>query len=75
MVLTSDLRQILQQKLDSLPDTQLQAVLQFVNDLSVPTPESPENTNNQPNSDPLAEFIGAVHHGSLAQNIDRDLYG
>lgn len=75
MVLTSDLRQILQQKLNNLPDTQLQAVLQFVNDLSVPASESPENTNNQPNSDPLTEFIGAVYHGSLAQNIDQDLYG
>ncbi|MFM7368361.1 MAG: type II toxin-antitoxin system HicB family antitoxin [Sphaerospermopsis kisseleviana] len=25
-------------------------------------------------NDPLAEFIGAVEHGSLAQNIDQELY-
>lgn len=25
--------------------------------------------------DPLAEFIGAVSHGSLAANLDDELYG
>lgn len=25
--------------------------------------------------DPLAEFIGAVEHGALAQQLDSDLYG
>ena len=33
-----------------------------------------KNETSYVNSDPLADFIGAVSHGSLAQNIDIEIY-
>ncbi len=77
MTTFSDIRQVLQQKIDRLPDCQLQEVLEFVNNLPSQIPASLEKDSYYSDSqvDPLSEFIGAVHHGSLAQNIDRELYG
>jgi peptidoglycan hydrolase CwlO-like protein len=76
MTTFSDIRQTLQQKLENLPDAQLQEILQFVNDLPSQMSEFQNSNINQLDSDidPLSEFIGAVSHGSLAQNIDRELY-
>ena len=34
-----------------------------------------QSNRSEAKSDPLDEFIGAVSHGSLAQNLDRELYG
>ncbi len=33
-----------------------------------------KNNRSEAKADPLDEFIGAVSHGSLAQNLDRELY-
>ena len=33
-----------------------------------------KNDTSDANPDPLADFIGAVYHGALAQNTDRELY-
>ena len=33
-----------------------------------------KNATFEANPDPLAEFIGAVSHGALAQNTDSELY-
>ncbi|MEA5510997.1 hypothetical protein VB715_14580 [Crocosphaera sp. UHCC 0190] len=48
-----------------------------MNDLSIQTLESEEGKINQSDgdNDPLSKFIGAVFHGSLAKNIDQELYG
>ena len=33
-----------------------------------------KNNGSDAKADPLDDFIGAVSHGSLAQNLDRELY-
>ena len=33
-----------------------------------------KNDRSDAQADPLDDFIGAVSHGSLAQNLDRELY-
>ncbi|MFM6210771.1 hypothetical protein [Planktothrix sp.] len=54
-------------------------VLQFVNFLIYCQNQSfslnlDDKTSKDSQVDPLAEFIGAVTHGSLAQNIDQEIY-
>ncbi|MBE9115272.1 hypothetical protein IQ249_05090 [Lusitaniella coriacea LEGE 07157] len=63
-----------QQLLDAiaqLSDRQLHLVLQFIQTLQ------PKPISDLPNItiDPLAHFIGATNHGSLANAIDDTLYG
>ena len=64
---TTEIRQEILQKINSLAEPQLDQILQFINQVDQLTPKSI--------IDPLADFIGKVEHGSLAQNIDRELYG
>ena len=54
-----------------LSEQQIQIVLQFVQRLQ------PKKISNQTSTpfDPLANFVGATNHGSLAQQIDESLYG
>ena len=63
---TTAIRQEILQKINDLSERQLNQVLEFINQVNQP----PENTM----TDPLADFIGQVAHGTLAQNCDRDLY-
>lgn len=67
-------KQALLNAIEQLPEQQLIEVLQYVQHLS----HAQESTlPTKPNQvvDPLAEFIGAVDHGSLAANLDDELYG
>jgi hypothetical protein len=66
----ANLRQVVLEEINQIPDEQLSQVLQFLHVLiSNSQLKKDENLIN----DPLAEFIGAVEHGSLAQNIDQYL--
>ncbi|WP_107668855.1 hypothetical protein [Cyanothece sp. BG0011] len=70
----TDIKQELLNKIEKLPDSRLQTVLQFVNEL----PEFKETSLDDiadENEDPLLGFIGQGNQGSLAQNIDEELYG
>lgn len=64
MTTTSDIRQKLQHKLDHLPDSQIEEVLRFVNNLSIQLSQSPASNINQFDSkiDPLSEVIGAEYN-------------
>jgi hypothetical protein len=53
-----------------LSDRQITLILQFIETLTHP-PTSPETGLNP---DPLADFVGATHHGHLASAIDDTLY-
>ena len=67
-------KQALLNAIERLPEQQLIEVLQYVQHLS----HAQKSTlPNEPNRvvEPLAEFIGAVSHGSLAANLDDELYG
>ncbi|WP_413174856.1 hypothetical protein [Anabaena azotica] len=66
-----NLRQVVLEEINQIPDEQLSQVLQF---LHVLISNSQTKKDEDLINDPLAEFIGAVEHGSLAQNIDQELY-
>jgi hypothetical protein len=61
---STELRQELLKKIDHLSDQQLNQVLQFVNQVN--------QTATKSAIDPLADFIGQVDHGNLAQDINQD---
>jgi hypothetical protein len=64
------------EQIDHLPEESLHEVLDFVARLSNGelseeiTPDA-----RAPELDPIFKFIGGVSHGSLAHDIDNDLYG
>jgi hypothetical protein len=64
---------------DDLSAAKQAEVLDFVEFLRTRTKDvSPvENGEDElnPEDDPILDAIGSVSHGSLAQNIDEDLYG
>lgn len=67
-------KQAIFEAIEQLPSQHLEYVLRYVQQL-VLTQKSP-NTNSPTNSsDPLANFIGAVSHGSLAANFNSELNG
>lgn len=65
------------QEIDNLPEESLHVVLGFVARLS--NGEVSEGikvaARGAPERDPIFKFIGGVSHGSLAHEIDRELYG
>jgi hypothetical protein len=67
--------------LDRLPEEKHEEVLDFIEFLEhridASDDEASENGREEldPSENPLRDFIGSVSHGSLAQNIDEDLYG
>lgn len=66
-------KQVLLKALEQLPEQYLLDVLQYVQHLSDTLKLNPANESSQV-VDPLSEFVGAVSHGSLAANLDHDLY-
>jgi hypothetical protein len=69
MYSTNQSQQILE-AIGKLSQQQIQIVLRFIQTLQ---PQKISNPTSTP-FDPLASFIGANHHGNLAQQIDQDLY-
>ena len=67
-------KQALLNAIEQLKEQQLIEVLQYVEHLS-PTQKLTLPTETNQSIDPLAEFIGAVDRGSLAANLDNELYG
>ena len=63
-------KQALLNAIKQLPEQQLIEVLQYVQHLSH-TQESTLPTRPDRVVNPLAEFIGAVSHGSLAANLEQ----
>jgi hypothetical protein len=65
--------------LDDLSAAKQAEVLDFVEFLRTRTKDVPPVENGEdelnPEDDPILDAIGSVSHGSLAQNIDEDLYG
>jgi len=61
-----------------LPEEKLQEVLDFVGYLlskEQRTQAVAEERALEPTKDPLLQFIAGVSHGSLAKDIDNELYG
>lgn len=67
------IKQAIFEAIEQLPEQHLKDVLQYVQKLArtlSPTSKPPTQS-----SDRLADFIGAVSCGSLAANLDDELYG
>ncbi|GEM_PF-889986 len=65
------IKQAIFEAIEQLPEQHLKDVLQYVQKLA----RTLSLTSNPPtqSSDRLADFIGAVSHGSLAANLDANL--
>lgn len=65
-----NLREQVLTEINQLPQDKLNLVLNFVNTL-----KSTDNNKTEGEIiDPLANFIGAVNHGNLTDNIEESLY-
>jgi hypothetical protein len=64
MTNSTTIRQEILKQISLIPDEQLTYVLELIRQMTVGTKPTNENIVN----DPLADFIGAVEHGNLAQN-------
>ena len=64
-------------EIDNLPEESLHEVLDFVARLSNGEGRQgiEADSTSAPERDPIFKFIGEVSHGSLAHDIDRELYG
>jgi hypothetical protein len=64
-------------EIDDLPEASLHEVLAFVARLSNGEVSKGIKTNasGSPERDPIFKFIGGVSHGSLAHDVERELYG
>ena len=65
-------------ELARLPEERLHEVLHFVESLLRQEQQARADTLPQerdPAQDPLLQYSGGVAHGSLAHNIDQELYG
>ena len=74
----SILKEQLVQELARLPEERLHEVLYFVESLLRQEQQARTDTPLQergPAQDPLLHYSGDVAHGSLAHNIDQELYG
>jgi len=77
---TQIVRNNIELQLKKLPERRLQEVLDFINFLiftenTESTTFYDSNTKVCDREDYMSQFIGGVSHGSLAKNIDRELYG
>jgi hypothetical protein len=74
------IKQEILSEIEKLPEQKLPEVLDFVSFLlfkegSHASPLPKQTTELNPQDNPLLQFIGAVSHGALAQDIDEELYG
>jgi hypothetical protein len=75
---SEELKDKLVREIDNLPDDKLREVLDFVaglRTLETPSDDTPAEAVIDPARDPVLKFIGGASHGSLARDIDGELYG
>jgi hypothetical protein len=63
------------QEISRLPEQTLLEVLDFVSHLPNGRQADDTTTSANPEHDPILKFAGGIAHGSLAHEIDHDLYG
>jgi hypothetical protein len=75
---TEGLRDRLVRQIDNLPEDRLREVLDFVAGicaLEAPSGGLTSEPGIDPANDPVLKFIGGAQRGSLARDIDEELYG
>ena len=81
MASTEQLKKNLSKKIEKLPEYKLNEVLDFVNFIlykeNTYKPAFKEENREIPsnNNEAIMKFIGGISYGSLAQDIDKELYG
>ena len=75
MTETEALKNKIVQEISNLPPEKLGDVLNFVSNLTDDEKQSDGAKMGAPEKDPILKFIGGVSHGSLAHDIDGELYG
>ena len=74
--MTTMIKQRLLTTIEEIPENKLGAVLDFMEFLLTKERDKQEDKLDlEPEKDPILEFIGGVSHGSLAKDIDTELYG
>jgi len=77
-MVTKALKERLIQEIEKLPEDRLREALDFVGYLRIKEGNGVVTKSLEgldPDKDPLLKFIGGVSHGSLAKEIDEELYG
>jgi len=70
------IKQRLLTTIEKIPASKLGEVLDFMEFLlEKERNKKKEELDIEPGKDPILEFIGGVSHGSLAKDIDSELYG
>lgn len=74
--MTKEIRERVRTTIDEIPEARLSEVLDFMEFLLQKERRDPiRKSYLEPLKDPILEFAGSVSHGSLAKDIDSDLYG
>ena len=74
MAQSDTLRNILLKEINQIPDDYIQEILDFTEFITEKRRKQGEKKNKE-NNNLWHEFIGGVEHGSLAHDIDKELYG
>ena len=77
---TQMVKDVVKEALERLPEDKLTEVFDFVSYLLAKEKREEERAEEpeldlDPEKGPILKYIGGVSHGSLAQDIDRELYG
>ena len=74
--MAEEIKQKLITTMQEIPDNKLGELLDFMEFLlEKERHKTKQKFNLDPEKDPILEFIGGVSHGSLAKDIDNELYG
>ncbi len=74
--MAKDLKEKLLSAIEDIPESKLGELLDFMEFLlEKDRRNSKQKFDLDPGRDPILEFIGGVSHGSLAKDIDGELYG
>jgi Protein of unknown function (DUF2281) len=72
--MSNSLKEQLVEKLEQLPEARVEEVLDFVEHLLGKDGQSQSVEKLDVFQDPILKFIGGVSTGTLAKDIDKDLY-
>ncbi len=61
--------------IDDLSEKQLDLVLQYIKRILAPQSHKARTVNMEKQGRFIEEYIGGISHGTLADNIDGELYG
>jgi hypothetical protein len=75
-IVANGIKEKLLTTIEAIPESKLGEVLDFMEFLlEKERHRKKEELHLEPGKDPILEFIGGVAHGSLAKDIDNELYG